>query len=66
MHPPDLHYCKHCRRWFAVQLAEKVTGDFFLECPSCQWRHYRHFEKGEAIHCDIFRAHDTPVLVKGR
>ena len=64
MYLPDSHYCKHCDKWFRVALAPKVSGDFLLECPNCQWQHYRHFENGEAVHCDIFKAHDTPKLIK--
>lgn len=60
----DRHYCKICDRWFYVRLEPKVSGDFFLECPNCLKQHYRHFEKGEAIHCDIFKTHDTPKLIK--
>lgn len=61
----DHHYCKHCGRWFRVSLGRDVTGDLILECPHCMWHHYRRFERGEAVHCDVNRAHDTPKLIKG-
>lgn len=56
----DEHYCKHCERYFFVTLAPRFSGDVFLVCPECGWKHYRHFANGEAVHCDITKRHDAP------
>lgn len=59
------HWCKWCKSWFFVSLCERFTGDVFLVCPVCKWKHYRHFAMGEAVHCDIGRRHDDPTPVIG-
>lgn len=61
----DEHHCKFCVTDFYVYLEEKVTGDFILECPNGHG-HYRHFERGVAVHCDISKTHDEPIRVKGQ
>lgn len=59
------HYCKHCATTFYVRLDEDETGDFLLRCPECDWRHYRFFRDGVAIHCEIMLAGD-PIEVRGK
>ncbi len=59
------HYCKHCDSDFKVNLHEKETGDFFLLCPKCNWPHYRYFENGIAIHCELKDRKSKPIEVKG-
>lgn len=59
------HYCKHCQTSFHVRLHESETGDFFLECPTCGWNHYRHFHNGEAVHCELADRLSDPVKIKG-
>jgi hypothetical protein len=60
----DRHYCKHDMQWFMVELPHNFTGDVFLTCPTCHWKHYRHFVDGVAVHCDISKRHDDPVEIK--
>lgn len=59
------HYCKHCQTPFRVKLHEEETGDFLLECPTCGWRHYRHFENGVAVHCEFTQRRGEPIKLKG-
>jgi len=59
----DIHYCKHCDADFEIKLHEFESGDFFLECPSCGWKHYRHFKNGIAVHCDIAKRKSDPVVL---
>lgn len=61
----DLHYCKHCGQHFQVRLPSRFSGDAFLVCPGCAWKHYRHFSLGEATHCDLNRRHADPIEVCG-
>lgn len=61
----DLHFCKHCRSDFIVRLHEAESGDLFLVCPGCGWRHYRHFVNGEAVHCELAHRKAEPVEIKG-
>ena len=62
MRRPEQHYCKHCGSYFTVKVHEKESGDFILECPMCKNCHYRRFENGIAVHCDV--ALRTGDLVK--
>ena len=62
----DKHYCKHCDTDFIVSLHEDETGDFFLECPECGWKHYRHFSKGVAVHCELKDRLNEPLVIKGK
>lgn len=62
---PEQHWCKHCDRVFLAKLHEKETGDFFLVCPGCGWRHYRRFEKGVAVHCELSKRESTPIEIRG-
>ena len=62
---PNLHYCKHCNIYFNVKIHDLETGDFFLICPNCNYSHYRYFENGKAIHCDINQRKSEPITLKG-
>ena len=61
----SLHYCKHCDCEFDVSIHEAETGDFFLICPRCGWRHYRYFEMGVAKHCEITKRINEPLNLMG-
>ena len=56
------HYCKHCNSSFRIKIHEYETGDFFLVCPNCRGKHYRHFEGGVAIHCNIFDSVNENII----
>lgn len=56
----NIHYCKHCNSNFRVDLNDR-TGDFFLVCPSCGWKHYRRVENGVAIHCELKNRQTEPI-----
>lgn len=58
------HYCKHCEHDFMIELHEHESGDFFLVCPYCEWKHYRRFENGDAVHCEFTKRTGDPVILK--
>ena len=58
------HWCKVCRTHFAVDV--EGTADVFLVCPTCERRHYRRFERGVAVHCEIGLCGSKPREVTGR
>lgn len=64
----EIHYCKHCRLDFIVELDPEQTGDFFLVCPTigCGWKHYRSFHAGVALHCDLNRRKVEPRDILGK
>ena len=35
----ETSYCKHCDTMFLVVIDEMETGDRFLVCPACNWKH---------------------------
>jgi hypothetical protein len=57
------HYCKVCETSFIVEIPLKVE-DAFIECPNCRKYHYRHFEAGIAVHCDLHLRVHTPAILK--
>lgn len=57
----DYHYCKHCDKDFRVKIAPDETGDFFLVCPYCNWKHYRRIENGVAVHADFSKRVKEPI-----
>lgn len=59
----SLHFCNHCETDFYVPEVE--TGDFFLVCPECLWMHYRRFERGTAVHCDLAARRNEPLVLNG-
>jgi len=61
----NIHYCKACDNSFRVKIHEKETGDFILVCPTCSSPHYRHFNNGQAVHCDINKRKLEPIILKG-
>jgi hypothetical protein len=63
---PGIHYCKQCETDFRISFEIGETGDFFLECPRCNWTHYRRIENGQAIHCDIKKRKTDPITVRGK
>lgn len=58
----DIHYCKFCDCTFRIKIHELETGDFFIKCPRCDKNHYRYFENGVAIHCEINKRKDDNIL----
>jgi hypothetical protein len=60
-----IHYCKHCDSNFKVKIHELETGDFFLVCPNCKWKHYRFFKNGVAIHCELKERLGEPIVIEG-
>jgi hypothetical protein len=63
----DLHYCKWCETNFKIKVHEKECGDFFLVCPTCKYKHYRRFENGVAVHCNLSeRTTDSPIEIFGK
>jgi esterase/lipase superfamily enzyme len=61
----QIHYCKHCNTHFTIKLHEHESGDFFLICPNCDGRHYRHFKNGIAEHCNLNIMNDKIIEVVG-
>jgi hypothetical protein len=59
----EIYYCKHCDTMYLVVIDEMETGDRFLVCPTCNWKHYRCFENGVAIHANV---QGQPVEIRGR
>jgi hypothetical protein len=60
----DLHYCKSCKSHFRFPVPNGVTADYFLKCPYCSKLHYRHFEDGMAVHCDILKTYGEPQVME--
>ncbi len=62
--PPSIHFCKWCASDFLAH-TPAGTADVFLICPGCKWKHYRRFEGGIAVHCDIAKRDAEPIEIKG-
>jgi hypothetical protein len=60
----EVHWCKACKQYFKLDLESDTTGDFFLVCPNCQRKHYRYFEHGQVIHCDIAKRKSEPIEIR--
>lgn len=58
------HYCKWCEKEFRLKIEELLCGDFFIECPYCYYKHYRHFKDGVAVHCDITKRFNNPEILR--